>query len=320
MTWQTAEAGVRLLASLPDKTAGIAFFGGEPLLERDLVEHTVRFALAEAPDKRWSFNMTTNGLLLDETFLHFANENGLRVALSHDGAAHDEMRVDGQGRGTAGALEKKIDLLLSHQPRAVAMCTVCVKTLPRLYESLRWLFERGFQRVNCAYDCRPEAGWEEAHFEEFARQYGLLQDYLFQQALQGKHLDFIPFTAKIRTHLCKPRDLCRLGKKQPSVAPDGKLYPCIQFVDAADYAIGDVYAGINRERREEIYLQSLQLAEECADCAYKERCRHCCACVNFQYSGSLREVSPVQCAHERVLIPAADRLGERLWEKGLLKI
>jgi uncharacterized protein len=132
---------------------------------------------------------------------------------------------------------------------------------------------------------------------------------------------FSPFEVKIASHIypgsCRS-ERCELGKRQISVAPNGRLYPCVQFAgDGTDdvYCIGDVQTGIDEDARERLYALNAQEKTECAECAVRERCNHYCGCLNKQATGRVDVVSPMLCAHERIVLPIADKLGARLFKK-----
>jgi uncharacterized protein len=123
----------------------------------------------------------------------------------------------------------------------------------------------------------------------------------------------------MRSHIdgdkyCEQR--CQLGMKQLSVDTDGTLYPCVQFAGERKYAIGSVFAGIDEQKRHELYVRSESTADVCGDCAIKQRCNHHCGCLNKQATGDINGVSPVLCAHERLALAAADRTAETLYRKG----
>jgi len=122
---------------------------------------------------------------------------------------------------------------------------------------------------------------------------------------------------KILSHLHGERyceDRCQLGRKQISVAPDGKLYPCVQFLDDPEYVMGDVLSGIDYVKKKAIELKGMKISPVCEGCAVKGRCNHTCGCLNRQATGSVEGVSPVQCANERMLIPIADSIAEKLYK------
>jgi uncharacterized protein len=99
------------------------------------------------------------------------------------------------------------------------------------------------------------------------------------------------------------------------VAPDGLLYPCVQFVGDEGYSIGSVKTGVEKEKQDKLYRQNETEKETCLDCAIRTRCNHYCGCLNKQATGSIDRVSPILCAHERTILPIADKLAARLYKK-----
>ena len=318
MERETALSAVDLAFGYPHETHGFSLFGGEPLLERETVEAVCRYACerAAAEGKRVRFKMTTNGTLLDEAFLRFADGHGVEIALSHDGLLQDEQRVTRGGKPTRQTLEPIVDLLLKYQPNAVAMQTVMAKNVGRMAESVEWLYDRGFSRINTAIDYRRDAGWDDDAMAVLKTQYERIADRMDAQFDDRRPLLYLNFLSKIAAYLNdRPCLVCKLGVRQPSVAPDGAIYPCNQFLNLPEYRMGDVWTGIDRKRQTEIYRASLAPEPDCAGCAIADRCRHHCACLNFSLTGRMHEVPPVQCEHERILIPVADALGARLYNR-----
>ena len=107
-----------------------------------------------------------------------------------------------------------------------------------------------------------------------------------------------------------------MGHHNVAVAPDGTIYPCIEFVGMGEeWAIGHVDRGIEEGARDRIYEESEGEKEPCAECAIRTRCRNWCGCMNVRTTGELSRVSPVLCAHERMVTPIADDIGNRLFKK-----
>ena len=319
MAEETAKKAVDLAFSYGHEKNGFSLFGGEPMLERTLVESVCRYACEKAADTKTQirFKMTTNGTLLDEPFLRFANAHYLEIALSHDGLLQDEQRVARDGSPTRERLEPIVDLLLSYQPNAVAMQTVMPSTVGRMAESVQWLYERGFSRVNTAIDYRKDAGWDDDSMAVLKTQYERVAKLVDARFDGPRPLFYLNFMSKIAAYLNdRPCLECKLGVRQPSVAPDGAIYPCNQFLNLKDYRMGDVVNGIDREKQAEIHRASLAPEPDCEGCAIADRCRHHCACLNFSLTGDMHTVAPVQCEHERILIPIADALAARLYARG----
>lgn len=318
MTMDTARQAVDLGFSYGHKTNGFSLFGGEPLLERALAEEICRYAKAEAQKRGVGvrFKMTTNGTLLDEAFLQFADDHDLEIALSHDGLLQDRQRLTRDGRPTLQRLEPVVDLLLKYQPNAVALQTVTPETVGGMAESVAWLYGRGFTRVNSVIDYRKDAGWDDGSLALLKEQYEAVADRMEAHFDEKRPLLYLPFLTKISAYLNeRPCLECKLGMRQPSVAEDGSIYPCNQFLYLPDYRMGHVSTGVDKAKQRQIYAASLPPEPDCEGCAIEDRCRHHCACLNFSLTGDMHAVAPVQCEHERILIPVADELAARLYDR-----
>jgi uncharacterized protein len=326
MSWETARAAVDLAVASnrqesPQASLGIIFFGGEPLLQRELIRRVVAYCRAETRQtgQLFHFKLTTNGSLLDEEFLSDELTSEVFVALSHDGLpdAHDTHRVDSGEHGTFTRLRPRISLLLRWKPYAPVMLVTTHETVQHYAGSVRYLFACGFRYLLCSLNYAVE--WPRAALGELERQYRKLSGWYEEQTRREEKFYFSPFDTKMAAHIfpgsCR-RERCELGAHQISVAPSGRLFPCVQFVgDGGEsmYSIGDVRHGIDEERRLALFQENDAEKESCRECAIRERCNHFCGCLNRQATGSIREVSPLLCAHERMTVEIADQLAERLF-------
>jgi len=323
MTAETAEKAVILASSTntaEKPSVGIIFFGGEPLTQKELIYRTVKYCRNREREAGCFFHykVTTNGLLLDEPFMEFARDYNVFTALSHDGVreAHDLHRRDIGGGATFDLLSEKIDLLLSYQPYAPVLMTVNPDNVQYYAKSVEYFFHRGFKYIICSMNYAGK--WNEKTLLELKRQYHRLSELYAEKTLREDKFYFSPFDVKISSHINRSsycRERCELGKKQISVGPDGTLYPCVQFVGESEYAIGNVDQGIDEKKRNNLYRINEKQKAECTGCAVKDRCNHHCGCLNKQATGFIDRVSPVLCAHERILLPIADSLAERLFKK-----
>ena len=328
MSFETVRAALDLaLRSLREErrgdSLGVIFFGGEPMLRGDLITQAVRYCrdIEGETGQLFHFKITTNGLLLDEEFLTDPETRDIFVALSHDGVreAHDANRIEAGGAGTVDRLQPKMEMLLRLKPYAPVMLVTTPDTVGRYADSVEFLFGRGLRYLICSLDYG--AAWGQAHLAELRRQYQRLADWYYRETVREEKLYFSPFEVKIASHIhaggCKS-ERCELGRRQISVAPNGRLYPCVQFVgDGADesYAIGHVETGLDETARRRLYALNAEEKESCAACAVRDRCNHYCGCLNKQATGRIDVVSPMLCAHERIVLPIADRLAARLFKK-----
>lgn len=320
MKSETTRKIVDLAAKTKETPVGIVFFGGEPLLCRDLIYETIEYCRWKEKQKGCSFyfKITTNGLLLDEDFIEASLREDIFIALSHDGVkkAHDKHRIDIEGEGTFSKVSDKAKLLLCHRPYSPVMLVVNPDTAAHYSDSVNYLFKLGFRYIICSLNY--EAHWTEKDMRVLKKQYEKLSDFYMDKILQEEKFYLSPFEVKISSYIngnnyCHER--CELGKKQISVAPDGSLYPCVQFVQDEEYCIGHVDKGIDLSAQKKLYEANEEEKSTCKSCAIRKRCNHYCGCMNKQATGSINKVSPVQCCHERILLPIADRLAEKLFKK-----
>ena len=328
MTRDIATAAIDLAAREclredPGQSVGIIFFGGEPLLRRDLIVDTIRYCwvLSRRTGQAFHFKVTTNGALLDEAFLSEDPTSEVFVALSHDGlpAAQDAHRVDAEGQGTFDRLRSVVNLLLRHKPYAPVMLLTTPETVRYYADSVEFLYRCGFRYLICSLNYGAE--WSRHALAELKCQYERLAGWYERETRLERKFYFSPFDTKIASHVfpgsCR-RERCELGRRQISVAPSGRLFPCVQFVgdgSESGFAIGDVWRGIDERRREALFAQNAREKSTCERCAIRERCNHFCGCLNWQATGSIDRVSPVLCAHEQTVFKIADRVAERLFQR-----
>lgn len=312
MSEETALKAVDFVAENSLKSCGISFFGGEPLLQKNLIFKCVEHAKTLA-DKQFHYNMTTNGLLLDEEFLKFTAENKIKIAMSHDGLMSRDNRIYADGRDCLAVLDEKLALLLKYQPNAFIMATVAANTVYSAAESVIYLYERGVRTLNLAIDMRPDAGWNEVSLDVLADEFDKISEYLLDKFTEGRYICFNSFEEKIlNITKNKPKHLCRLGKRASIIDADGSIYPCIQFNGCAEYRMGNVFDGIDTAAQNKIYHRSVKKPECCDGCALESRCINNCSCVNFQQCGDMNTVSPVQCAYQHILIDKTDSLARKM--------
>jgi uncharacterized protein len=182
------------------------------------------------------------------------------------------------------------------------------------------LYDFGFSYVISTLDY--SADWQEAHLPELTRQYEALGGLYERKSLADDNFALVQFDAKIGGYVSNRnycRERCALGHQHFSVGPDGTLYPCVQFTGDRAFQLGNVYQGIDESAREALLAAIYEGKQEpsaCDGCVIRARCNNDCACRNRQATGSLTKVSPMLCAHERIVLPIADRVAERLYQKG----
>jgi len=299
----------------------IVFFGGEPLLRHGLVCEIVDQARALAGGLRASFKMSTNGLLLSPAVIADLAAREVFVSLSIDGepATQDAQRPDTRGRGSAEKLQEIIPRVLAWNPHTAVNCVITPQSAGRADASAQWLFAQGFRYVSTALDW--SAPWTRRDLRTLGAAYTRLGEWYVRETIRGSRFYLSCFDEKIRTRTRGPLEIserCAMGHRQFSIAPSGRLYPCVQFVredDQAEWCIGDVWQGFDDPRRKALLHLAEKPRDECGGCALTERCGSWCACMNFQGTGRLDVASPLVCEHDRMLTPIADRVANQLWKR-----
>ncbi|MCK5149016.1 radical SAM protein [bacterium] len=323
MTFETARKAVDLGASTSGGRCGVVFFGGEPLLRKELIIQVIDYcrSIEKQTGVQFHFKLTTNGLLMDEAFLDFSLRNGLFIGLSFDGikAAHDTFRRLPDGTPTHAFLIKRLELLLRVKPYSSVMLTVNPETARYLSDSIYQL-----KSLGCRYmivSLNHDADWDAARFSILKKEYEILGNAYIRWTRNEDKFFFSPFETKISSHVnrhCYQNDRCELGQKQISISPEGGIFPCVQFPYAGEqsqWCIGHVDTGIDMEKQKAIFQLSQEEKKGCEGCMISDRCNHTCGCLNWQTMGDINKVSPVLCHHEQMLMRIADRVGKVLYKE-----
>lgn len=318
---KTALAAVDLALSDGKPSSSIVFFGGEPLLRKDLIALTVAYARerGDALGVRTHFKVTTNGLDLDDAFVAFCAAARVAVGLSLDGCAeaHDAHRRTADGGPTHGAVRSAATRLLEKLPYSLALMVVSPESAGALDRSVAELLDLGFRYAIVSLDYA--APWDLRALAALKTSYQALAEQYVARTRAEEKFYLSPFETRIaswvRPESCL-EDRCHLGVRQISVGPDGTIYPCVQFVRAGPesaFAIGHVSRGIDLEARARLYAMSQCEPAACEGCAIRARCNHNCSCLAWQTTGSINGIPPILCEHSRMLLPIVDRAAATLF-------
>jgi len=323
MDARTVRAALELGARMNERGCGVVLFGGEPLLEKDLIREAVDYArgLARRTGVVFHFKITTNGLLLDEDMLDFMVREEVLAAFSFDGVreAHDAHRVLPDGQGTFDLLLPRLHRLLELKPYSTVISVVNPDTAGLLADSVSFLLDQGVRYLIVALNYA--ADWQDEHLEALRRQYQRLGRLYVKWTRAGRKFYLSPFEVKLSSHIHRDRfaqQSCDLGVRQVSVDPEGYLFPCVQFPkagSASPWCIGHVGSGIDKRALRQVRVEAAKPKQPCCTCSLAPRCLQTCACLNWQATGSIHQVSPMLCSHERMLTEIVDRVGAALYRR-----
>ena len=305
------------LAFSRGQRAGLCFFGGEPLLKKDLIYKALDYCEEKSRKTgiRFDCKMTTNGSLLDEEFLKCAVKAKMGIGLSFDGKAQDICRIFAGGKPTSSVVEEKAKLLLSYMPEASALATIAPQAVPYYAESVKYLHELGFKHISFVIAYGRKVNWTDEDLDALRVQLEKACEYIKELFIKDDKVFIGPIYSKIRECIRdkNPAERCHLGVRQMPVTPKGDLYPCTSFIGDENYLLGNVFEGLNDAKVIEIAKRS-STPETCTGCDLVKRCTNSCGCANRMNTGDENKVSPLQCTYERMLIEISDKLGEELYQ------
>lgn len=302
------------------KSCVLTFFGGEPLLKKDLIFDIVNYAnkLEKENKIKFKYSITTNGTLIDEKFLKLAKENDFLIGYSLDGnkETQNKNRINYNGDGTYDIVFENAQKLLKSVKKVVAMPVITKNNYMDMTKNVEHLFEIGFKAINCAFDYT--ANWQDEDLPILKNEYLKLADMYYERLKKGEKIYLQPFDNKISDYI-KEQDCnekCMLGLKHVEVSSGKKIYPCTQFVGREEYEIGNIETGIDNSKRKNL-IKKLQTDENdiCKECKIKKRCKHTCGCLNILTTENPTEVSPLTCETERMIIEVSDKLADRLYKE-----
>ncbi len=299
----------------------ISFFGGEPMLEVELMEQAVAYARERAGQegKHLFLALATNGTLLDDRRLKLLKDNDFQVQVSLDGGpeAQDATRRFRNGRSSFSRIEGNLRRLLDEGFDVRVVAVIDPANVAFLGRSFDDLMDLGVRRIH--FSPNYSGDWDDAACERFEAALRDLGDRFVQRFRDHQDVRLDPLNGKVVTHLArgyKEKNLCQFGQKELAVSPSGKLYPCDRLVcedDNAEVCIGDLDSGLDLVRRDAMVKAKNKPDPECATCELQPRCMHWCGCANYETTGRVDQVAPIVCWFERCFIGEADRVANTLY-------
>lgn len=284
----------------------VDFFGGEPLMNWDVVKKTVAYArsVEKAHGKNFRFTLTTNGVLIDDEVIDYCNREMSNVVLSLDGRKeiHDATRTDLAGHGSYDKIVPKFQKLVAARGgKNYYMRGTFTHRNPDFTKDVFHMADLGFTELSMepvvAAPDDPMA-LTPADIEVVKEQYEILATEMLRRKKEGRGFTFYHYMIDLTAGPCIYKRIsgCGSGTEYMAVTPWGDLYPCHQFVGESNYKLGDIRNGVTNEAlREEFRSCNAYARPECADCWAKLYCSGGCAANAFHASGTIRGVYAPGC-------------------------
>jgi uncharacterized protein len=315
MSREVALRGVDFLleASEDSPRCHIRFFGGEPLLNYEVIGETIAYGqtAARRQGKRITYSIATNGTLLDEERIAFFKRNDVEIEISLDGSPdiHDLVRRLPNGKGSYQTVVSHLPLLLVDYADRVRVRATMTRNQTGAVRILNHLTGLGFREIRIGYVCGQEEGGFQGN--EARRRlkvaYTRLAHRFLADALQGDSLPGHPYLPYI-LHLCsgQPRRVfCGAGCRMLGLSADGGLYPCHLFGQLLQYQVGDVCSGMDEDRREQWIETDVDKKAACRRCWARYICGGGCVYLAAEENGDPRLPWSVECELTRHIIQLA---------------
>ena len=284
----------------------VDFFGGEPLMNFDVVKQLVAYARSVEKErgKNFRFTLTTNGMLIDDDVIDFANRECSNVVLSLDGRKeiHDRFRVDYAGNGSFDKIVPKFQKLVAERGgKGYYMRGTFTHANPDFLKDIQVMLDLGFNELSmepvvCAEGDPAELTAED--MEIVKDQYEKLAELMLQRDKEGKPFTFYHYMIDLTGGPCIYKRIsgCGSGTEYMAVTPWGDLYPCHQFVGEEKFKLGDVWNGVsNTETREEFAACNVYARPKCRDCWARLYCSGGCAANAYHATGSVTGIYEKGC-------------------------
>ena len=284
----------------------VDFFGGEPLMNFQVVKDLVAYArsVEKEKGKNFRFTLTTNGVLVDDDVIQWANRECSNVVLSLDGRkeVHDRFRVDNAGKGSWEKIVPKFQKFVeARDGREYYMRGTFTHANPDFLQDIQTMLDLGFRELSmepvvCAED-DPSALTKE-DMTIVMDQYEKLAQLMLDWDKAGKPFTFYHYMIDLTGGPCIYKRIsgCGSGTEYMAVTPWGDLYPCHQFVGEERFKLGDIWNGVtNFEVQKEFASCNVYAHPECRDCWARLYCSGGCAANAYHATGSVTGVYQQGC-------------------------
>ena len=305
----------------------VDFFGGEPLMNWDMIKELVAYARQREKEtgKHFRFTLTTNGVLVDEDVIEFSNREMSNVVLSLDGRKeiHDAYRVDYHGNGSWETIVPKFQKFVEARGgKNYYMRGTFTHANPDFLKDIQQMLDLGFTELSMEpVVCAPEdsSALTAEDLPIVLDQYEKLAQLMLERHKAGNPFTFYHYMIDLKGGPCiyKRVSGCGSGTEYMAVTPWGDLYPCHQFVGEEAFKLGDIWNGVtNTATQCDFAACNVYARPDCADCWAKLYCSGGCAANAYHATGSVTGIYKYGCDLFRkrmecaIMVEVAKTLGD----------
>lgn len=294
----------------------VDFFGGEPLVNFNVVKELVKYArsIEKEKNKHFRFTLTTNGVLLNDDVIDFLNKEMDNVVLSLDGRKEvndlKRKRLDGKG---------SYDIIVPHFQNFVKkrgnkeyyMRGTFTRNNLDFTNDIFHMLDLGFTELSMEpVVSKPDTDYalREEDLDKIYEQYEILAKEMIKRRRECNPFTFYHYMIDLTGGPCIYKRItgCGSGTEYLAVSPNGDFYPCHQFVGEKEFLMGNVNEGItNTKLRDEFKLCNVYSRKECENCWAKLYCSGGCSANSYHTTGSIQGVYEYGCKLFRKRIECA---------------
>ena len=298
------------------KNLELDFFGGEPLMNFEVVKEIVAYARSKEKEynKNFRFTITTNGMLLNDDIIDYINREMSNVVLSIDGRkeVNDRVRVRCDKTGSYDKIVPNYQKLVAKrgQDQYYVRGTFTKYNLDFAKDVIH-LNDIGFDQVSVepvVADPQQPYALTESDLPQIFDEYENLAKQLIEKKKNGKGFNFFHFMLDLDQGPCAIKRLrgCGCGNEYVAVTPDGDIYPCHQFVGMEEWKMGSVLDDTFDLKRKDYFAKAnIYGKEDCKNCWAKFYCSGGCNANNLQYAGDVLKPHKLSCELEKKRLECA---------------
>lgn len=329
MTFETGKKAIDFLLekSADRQTLELDFFGGEPLMNFDVVKQIVEYARSKEAEynKKFRFTITTNGLLLNDEITEYINREMSNVVLSIDGrkCVNDKVRKRVDGSGCYDTILPKFKKVVEGRgDKDYYVRGTFTKYNLDFADDVYALYNEGFDQISIepvvGDPKQPYALTEKELFAAF-NEYEKLAVRMLDGEKKGEKFNFFHFMIDLDQGPCAIKRLrgCGCGNDYIAITPDGDIYPCHQFVGMEDFKMGNIDEGtFDLEMKNRFASAHIYTKPECKKCWAKFYCSGGCNANNHIYAGDIHNAHKFSCELEKKRLECAIMIkAAKMWEQ-----
>ena len=288
------------------KNLEVDFFGGEPLMNWEVVKQLVAYGRSreEETGKHFRFTLTTNGVLVDDEVIEFSNQEMNNVVMSLDGRreAHDALRKTVTGRGSYDEIVPKFQKFAKLRgEREYYIRGTYTNRNVEFTKDIFHMADLGFDKLSMEpVVCPPDDPYalSDKDMPVLLEQYEILAKEMLRREKEGKPITFYHYMIDLEHGPCVYKRIsgCGSGTEYMAVTPWGDLYPCHQFVGEEKFRLGNIWDGVDNDAvREEFKRCNAYARPDCQDCWAKLYCSGGCAANAYHATGDITGVYEYGC-------------------------